>query len=241
MLERLHTPTLPGIPESCWLAKAPKPQFAEFSGSIECDVVIVGAGIVGLTAALALIEQGKSVTVLEARQIGAQVTGRSTAKITSQHALIYRRLIDRFGLDTARLYAEANRTGCDQIKLWIERFAIDCDYETKNAYAYASKAGRTLDIEAEVEAAREVGFAASFVEKAPLPFDTSAAIAFPGQAQFNLRAISSTLPWPPKKRARGFSHRAAPATSPKAARAGASKPRRVRSMQTQSSLPRIFR
>jgi glycine/D-amino acid oxidase-like deaminating enzyme/nitrite reductase/ring-hydroxylating ferredoxin subunit len=185
MLERLHTPTLPGIPESCWLARAPKPHFAEFSGSIECNVVIVGAGIVGLTTALALIEQGKSVTVLEAREIGAQVTGRSTAKITSQHALIYRHLVDRFGLDLARLYAEANRAGCDQIKLWVERFAIDCDYETKIAYAYSSDTDRALDIVAEVEAARAVGFAASFVEKAPLPFDTAAAIVFPDQAQFN--------------------------------------------------------
>ena len=66
-------------------------------------------------------------TVLEARQIGAQVTGRSTAKITSQHALIYRRLIDRFGLDTARLYAEANRPAATRSNSGSRRFAIDCD------------------------------------------------------------------------------------------------------------------
>jgi glycine/D-amino acid oxidase-like deaminating enzyme len=70
---------------------------------------VIGGGIVGLTAAYVLAKSGMSVAVLEALQIGRQVTGRSTAKITSQHSLIYRHLIDKFGMDKARGYADANR------------------------------------------------------------------------------------------------------------------------------------
>ncbi len=176
---------LPGVPESCWLAKAPKPHFPIFAGSVECDVVVVGGGIVGLSTALCLIERGKSVVLLEAREIGAQVTGRSTAKITSQHGLIYRQVIEEFGFETAQLYADANRAGCDQIGNWIAKLGIDCDYETKSAYAYASDPGRAADIEAEVKAATKVGFAASFLNEAPLPFATAATICFRDQAQFN--------------------------------------------------------
>ena len=70
-------------------------------------MVIVGAGIVGVTAAYLLRDAGLSVALLEARRIGRQVTGRSTAKITTQHSLIYRHLIEVSGLETAQHYADA--------------------------------------------------------------------------------------------------------------------------------------
>ena len=111
---------LPGRNESCWVATAPKTSFPSLTGSQDCDVVIVGAGIVGLTTALSLCEAGKSVVVLEARRVGGQVTGRSTAKITTQHSLIYRHLIDTVGQDTAMVYAEANRVAVERIRTWIE-------------------------------------------------------------------------------------------------------------------------
>ena len=107
-------------------------------------MVIVGAGIVGLTAALALLEAGKSVILLEARRIGRQVTGRSSAKITAQHSLIYRHLIDIAGRDIARAYADANRTAMVQIREWVERLQIDCDYEPKSAFTYTADPNRTL-------------------------------------------------------------------------------------------------
>jgi hypothetical protein len=66
-------------------------------------------------------------------------------------------LIDRFGIDTARLYADANRAGCDQFRRWVDSLGIACDYEKKAAFAYASDADRARDIEAEVEAAKAVG------------------------------------------------------------------------------------
>lgn len=133
-----------------------------------------------LSASPRRCKQGKSVTLLEAREIGAQVTGRSTAKITRQHSLIYSHLIDRFGIYTARLYADANRAGCDQFRRWVDSLGIACDYEKKAAFAYASDADRARDIEAEVERQRPW-----VMDEAPLPFETAAAVCFPDQAQFN--------------------------------------------------------
>src|SRR5262245_57403430 len=122
---------LTGNAECCWTATAQKTAYAELGGSQRTDVAIVGAGIVGTTAAYLLSEAGLSVALLEARSVGRQVTGRSTAKITTQHSLIYRSLIDRFGLQTAQRYADANRLGMDQIRQWVDRLGIACDIETK--------------------------------------------------------------------------------------------------------------
>ena len=79
-----------GKRDCCWNATAPQASYPGLSSSGEADVAVVGAGIVGLTTAYLLAKAGLSVAVVEAQQIGRQVTGRSTAKITSQHSLIYR-------------------------------------------------------------------------------------------------------------------------------------------------------
>ena len=176
---------LPGKAESCWTATAPKTAYPQLVASQTADVVVVGAGIVGLTAAYLLIKAGLSVVLMEARRIGRQVTGRSTAKITTQHSLVYRHLIESFDLETAQRYADANRLGMDQIRRWIEQLRIDCDYETKDAYVYCNDAPRLRDLEAEAEASRKVGLDAEILDKAPLPFSTAGALRCRDQAQFN--------------------------------------------------------
>ena len=176
---------LPGKSECCWTSTAPPTAYPYLKSRRSADVAVVGAGIVGLTAAYLLRQAGLSVAVLEARQVGRQVTGRSTAKITCQHSLIYRHLIDSFGLDLAQQYADANRTGSQQIERWIQDLGIDCDFEAKDAYAYTDNASRLAEIESEAAAARSVGFDADVLAKAPLPFATAGALRFSNQAQFN--------------------------------------------------------
>ncbi|HZN30424.1 MAG TPA: FAD-dependent oxidoreductase [Xanthobacteraceae bacterium] len=177
--------TLPGRPDCCWTATAPHTSYPPLSGSAGADVGVIGAGIVGLTAAYLLASAGLSVAVVEALRVGRQVTGRSTAKVTSQHSLIYRHLIETRGIDQAQHYAEANRSGARQICDWVIELGIACDLESKAAYAYASDPARRDEIAAEAEAARRVGFDAEVLDRAPLPFDTAAALRFPDQAQFN--------------------------------------------------------
>jgi glycine/D-amino acid oxidase-like deaminating enzyme/nitrite reductase/ring-hydroxylating ferredoxin subunit len=176
---------LSGKSDCCWNATAPQTAYPTLKGSTVADVAVVGGGIVGLTTAYLLTKAGLSVAVLEARRVGRQVTGRSTAKITSQHGLIYRHLIETLGLGQARRYADANRRGVQQICNWIDDLGIACELERKDAYTYSCDAGRHDEIAAEVEAARRVGFDAEMLSRAPLPFDTAAAMRFRDEAQFN--------------------------------------------------------
>jgi glycine/D-amino acid oxidase-like deaminating enzyme/nitrite reductase/ring-hydroxylating ferredoxin subunit len=196
--------SLPGKSGSCWVASVKGESYPKLDRSLHAETVIIGGGIVGLTAALRLCEAGRQVIVLEGLRVGGQVTGRSTAKITTQHALIYRDLILRLGLDKARAYAEANRAGAAQIKDWARLYGIECDLETKAAYAYATNPERKADIEAEADAARKLGLAAEVVERAPLPFDTAGALRFPHQAQFNPAAYLSGLAQAVVKRGGGI-------------------------------------
>ena len=176
--------SLPGTPDACWISRAPHTNFPKLENSLHADAIIIGAGIVGLTAALRLCEAGRSVIVLEARRVGTQVTGRSTAKITTQHGLIYQHLTETLGAAVARDYAEANLAGMRQIEEWIQLYAIACDLERKDAYVYAFQREKLSELEAEAQAARAAGLSAEVVD-APLPFTTAGALRFPDQAQFN--------------------------------------------------------
>lgn len=170
---------------SCWLAGAPPTSRPALAGSLHAETVIVGAGIVGLTVALHLAEAGHSVIVLEGLRVGGQVTGGSTAKITTQHALIYRHLIDHLGLERAQSYADANQAGARQIKQWVDDYQIACDLAAKPAYTYTTTSKRRQEIVEEAEAAVKLGLQAEVLDRAPLPFFTAATLRFPDQAQFN--------------------------------------------------------
>lgn len=178
-------PRLSGETGSCWVATAPPTEYPPLEESIHAETVVVGAGIVGLTAALRLCQAGRSVIVVDGLRVGGQVTGRSTAKITTQHALIYRHLIDSVGRELAQSYADANSAGAAQIKEWVDAHGIACDLEAKSAYAFTRDETRRADIVAEAEAARELGLTAEVLDRAPLPFDTVGALRFADQAQFN--------------------------------------------------------
>ena len=72
---------------------------------IECDVLIIGAGIAGILTGYFLRESGKNVIIIERNRIASGNTKKTTAKITSQHDLIYEKLIKEFGIEMAGQYA----------------------------------------------------------------------------------------------------------------------------------------
>lgn len=178
--------TLPGRAGCCWAATAPETDYPALRGRHRVEVAVVGGGIVGLSAALPLAQAGRSVAVIEARRIGHQVTGRSTAKITAQHGLIYDYLTRSLGKEQAACYADANLAGMRAMLGWIDHYGIDCALERKAAYAYIGPEREQLDaLNRETEAAIDFGLPADFVDRAPLPFATGGAVRFTDQAQCN--------------------------------------------------------
>jgi glycine/D-amino acid oxidase-like deaminating enzyme/nitrite reductase/ring-hydroxylating ferredoxin subunit len=171
---------------SLWVDTAPpraeRPPLRE---DVEADVVVIGGGIVGITTALLLQEAGVDVVLLEANRLACGVSGFTTAKVSSQHGLIYDRLRSRFGLQAAGAYGAANESALAWMAERVERDGIDCDWRRRPSYAYVT--GDRGKAEREAEAAVEAGLPATFTEDTGLPYAVAGAVRFDHQAEFHPR------------------------------------------------------
>ena len=162
--------------------------------NIETDICIVGAGITGITCAYYLSKQGFKVVVLDKDKIANHTTGHTTAKITSQHGLFYKYLINSFSKEFAKEYLEANELAISNIKNIIDTENIDCDFEKQDAYVFTKDENDLEKIKNEVDAVNSLGFNAEFTTTIPLPIkNVLGAIKFPNQAQFHPRKYIAGL------------------------------------------------
>ncbi|WP_433336546.1 FAD-dependent oxidoreductase [Spirillospora sp. CA-294931] len=153
----------------------------------EADVVVLGGGIAGLTTAFLLARAGRSVVVVEAARIAEGVSGHTTAKVTSQHNLIYADLVRRFGSERAALYGASQEAALAWIADRVDELDADCDFRRRPAHVYAEDPAYRDELEAEAEAAAGLGLPAEFVADPGLPFPVAGAVRFTGQAQFHPR------------------------------------------------------
>lgn len=181
--------------ESIWSKDTRIEKRPHLSGDINTDAVIIGGGLAGILTAYMLNKRGVNSIVLEADRIGSGQTKNTTAKITSQHGLIYNKLIEGFGEDLALEYAMANETAIRQYKDIIDSEGIDCGFKESPAFLYTMVDPEPL--EKECCAALSLGLSASITNDTELPFSVKSALRFEGQAQFNplefLKAISSSI------------------------------------------------
>ena len=159
------------------------------NGKIEedtsADVCIIGTGISGITTAYYLTKLGYNTIVLEKDEIARGVTGHTTAKITSQHNLIYHYLCKEYGIKFAKKYFEANEQAIKNIEEIIRINNIDCDFERKDNYIYTIEEENINKIEEELECLKYINIDAKRVDKLDLPLDIKLGIVFKNQAEFN--------------------------------------------------------
>jgi glycine/D-amino acid oxidase-like deaminating enzyme/nitrite reductase/ring-hydroxylating ferredoxin subunit len=148
-------------------------------------VVIVGAGLTGLTAAALLSEAGQRVAVLEARRIGSGVTGGTTAHLTAVLDTRFHALAAHFGESGAALAARSHQQAIAQVRTLMRQHGIDCDYRTVPGYLYAEAEEQVEEVEREAEALRRAGLSAALVPDPGLPFPVQRAVRIDDQGQFH--------------------------------------------------------
>lgn len=116
-------------PPSWYAASAdPLPPQPRLEGDVEADVCVLGAGYVGLSAALELAEAGYRVVVLEAQRVGWGASGRNGGQVIFGFGCGEAKLAALLGRDDARRLFDWSREGVQLIHERRGRYAIDCDW-----------------------------------------------------------------------------------------------------------------
>lgn len=168
---------------SIWTADTNLKHFDCLNKNINTDTVIIGGGMAGVLTALSLKEKGVDCVIIEAREIFSGQTKNTTAKITSQHGLIYSKIEKYYGLSGAKQYARANQNAIIEYSKIIKNFNIDCDFKVCDAYLYSTGVNEPLT--GEKLSAEKAGINCFLANDLNLPFKVTGALAFKGQAQFN--------------------------------------------------------
>ena len=185
---------------STWFDTTSLPRFPKASSDIAVDVVIVGGGITGLTAAYLLKKAGKTVAVIDRERCGYVDTGSTTAHLTCVTDLRLLQMKRRFGAQAARAVWDAGGAAIDQIASIVRREGIECDFNWVPGYLHAAPnnvgPSETRRLRQEAICAEELGINAMFAESVPC-FGTPG-IRFSNQALFNplkyLSALARAIP-----------------------------------------------
>jgi glycine/D-amino acid oxidase-like deaminating enzyme/nitrite reductase/ring-hydroxylating ferredoxin subunit len=168
------------------------PSFAAVDRSFDADVIVVGAGLTGITAARLLTDAGCRVALVERGRVGGVDTGCTTAHLTSVTDARLSDLASSFGRDHAQAVWDAGWAAMHQIETLIDRFDIDCGFRWVPGFLHvptdlevARRAREAETIRAEARLAAELDFDAVYVDDAP--FFGTPAMRVDHQAKFHPR------------------------------------------------------
>ena len=173
---------------SVWRATAPRTGFAPLQGDVSADVLIIGGGITGVTLALLLAQQGRSVVLLEADAIGSGSTGNSTGNLYETLSQGLHTIASHWDRDVARQVVAQRRAAIE----FIEGLAgsADCGFRRCDLYLYAISQEQRASVSQEFTALSQAGCSVRLDASvpAPLPQPVSDAVVLQGQAQFQPQA-----------------------------------------------------
>ena len=181
-----------------WMEDTGEPRFGPLQQHLEVDVVVVGGGVTGVTAAYLAKEAGFTVALLERGRWGAAETGHTTAHLTYVTDGRLHEMVGRLGRDHAQAVWDAGLAAMSEIQRIVEAGKIDCEFQSIPAYLHlpaglkaASDGAEVNGLREDARLASEFGFDAEFLDDVPLVGGPG--VRFANQAKFHPRKYLAEL------------------------------------------------
>src|SRR5881394_1057968 len=155
--------------KSFWMDDASVVEAPPLKTDEKCDVVVIGAGIAGLSTAYELSRFGRSVIVIDRGMIGRGMTARTTAHLATELDDFYSELIRIRGEDEARLYYDCQVAAVNRIEAICRDEGIAADFARVDGFLYPAEEAHRADLEKEYRACLKIGVDVEWVDNAPVP------------------------------------------------------------------------
>jgi glycine/D-amino acid oxidase-like deaminating enzyme len=157
----------------------------------ECDVLVVGAGIVGLVTALLTAEAGLRVALVTAEPVGGGSSGRSAGVVSQLHGAAYSRMRGETAARNAAAYRAMNADGFTWLLAAADRLGVPV--ERRDALLVADEDAGAARIDDEHLAARRAGLEVEKVRGLDMPFHSFGGLRLPDQAVVDPAALLAAL------------------------------------------------
>lgn len=173
---------------SPWIDAVPdQKKFPELKGEASCDVLVIGAGITGVTAAHLCATAGKKVVLIDKNHVGTGDTGLTTGFLTRVPDTSPHFLETTYGTDFVRDIFKATRQTQVDVFDRIQKNNIDCDFSRCNSY-YSSYAHNEEALLKEWAAYQKADSGSSLAEREQREkVIFSQAVEFQDEGRFNSR------------------------------------------------------
>lgn len=139
---------------------------------ISCDVLIIGAGITGLSTAYHLMNHNLRIVVVDRNEIGNGVTAKTTGKITYLQELIYTKLKNELGEEISKKYLQSQLEAIDILTNIIKKEKIACDLEQVKSFVYTKEDVELAKLKEEKKLLEKLGIDVKDYNKAIAVNDT---------------------------------------------------------------------
>ena len=175
--------------------ETPLPQFPGIDRDLEVDVVIIGGGLTGITAAYLLKKEGAKVALVERQRCASADTGHTTAHLTYVTDTRLHQIVKTFGKDAARAFWEAGAVANDEIYRIVREENIDCEFKWVPGFLHEAfkdpEKNETELLQTDAELAGQLGFRAEFIKS--VPYAKRPGVKFHHQAKFHPRKYLARL------------------------------------------------
>jgi len=161
--------------------------------TIKTDVVIVGGGMAGLTAAQSFKQKGRSVVLVEKNYCGAGASGKSSGFITPDSELDLNYFKKIYGSDDAKKLWEFVLGGAELIRNNINNFKINCDYQVEDTLIVSNSTKSLSELEEEFSTRTALGYKTNFYQKKDIPKILGSEKYFGGLSYSDTFAIDAYL------------------------------------------------
>src|SRR5512132_1032966 len=154
-----------------WIDTPPIRKFPKPQRNITVDIVVVGAGVTGITTAYLLKKAGSTGALIDRERDASIDTGQTTAHLTYVTDVQLQELARNFGNDHAQAAWDAGAAAIDEIERIVEEEGSDCEFTRVPAYMHvrvdgsSKKEASSLKKEADLTA--KLGFDAAYLNSAP--------------------------------------------------------------------------